>query len=108
MRFPLDPLPPVGVTDDPYEIQEKAGVTAVRPVGERSLPPLIVRARREPQPPQEQAQRPPAVERRAEDRRKMDRRISNQPVLVDTRSGLDRRKNKRREDDPTTRIDEKA
>lgn len=107
MRFPIDPLPPVGITDDVYEIQEKAGVMPVRPVGERSLPPLIVRRRRA-APPQEQPQRPPTERRVGEDRRKMDRRVSNQPVLVDTRSGLDRRKGKRRDDDPTTRVDEKA
>jgi hypothetical protein len=109
MRFPIDPLPPVGITEDPYEIHEKAGVTAVRSVTEprvalRNMPP-----RRAPEPPRERDQRALELERRAmEDRRRIDRRIANQPVLVDTRSGVDRRRGKRRDDDPTTRVDLKA
>jgi hypothetical protein len=107
MRFPLDPLPPVGVTDDRYEIQEKAGVTAVRPVGPGSAP---LTAPRRPAPQQRQPEQPAQeAERRAgEDRRTVDRRTQNLPVLVDTRSGFDRRKGKRRDDDPTTRVDLKA
>jgi hypothetical protein len=110
MRFPIDPLPPVGVTDDPFEIQEKAAINALRPVGPRTPPRLITPQRRPApapdRPPQQQASE---AERRAhEDRRTTDRRTQNQPVTVDTRSGADRRKGKRREDDPTTRIDLKA
>lgn len=110
MRFPIDPLPPVGVTEDPYEIQEKAAITPLRPVGTRTLPPMILRQQRAPQRPgPESQQNPPDMNRREqEDRRTMDRRVQNQPVTVDTRSGLDRRKGKRRDDDPTTRIDLKA
>jgi len=111
MRFPIDPLPPVGVTEDPYEIQEKAGIAAIRPVAEPRAQQLIMPRRRAPAPAEERppGEQPPEVDRRmAEDRRKGDRRVANQPVLVDTRSGLDRRKGKRREHDPTTRIDEKA
>lgn len=109
MRFPIDPLPPVGVTEDPYEIQEKAAIAPIRPVAEPRAQQLVMPRRRAPEPPREQPEQAPPAERRAgEDRRRMDRRISNQPVLVDTRSGVDRRRNKRREDDPTTRIDEKA
>jgi len=107
MRFPIDPPPPIGVTDDPYEIQEKAALTPTRPVGPRTQPPLALRQQRQatrPAPPRPSEYRP----RAAEDRRTLDRRVSNQPVLVDTRSGLDRRKGKRRGDDPTTRINEKA
>jgi hypothetical protein len=112
MRFPVDPLPPVGVTDDLYEIQEKAALTPLRPVGVRTVPPVMPRPRQRhvPEPPQAAAEQPaPVAERReAGDRRKIDRRISNQPVTVDTRSGIDRRHGKRRDDDPTTRIDIKA
>lgn len=109
MRFPIDPLPPVGVTDDPYEIQEKAAISALRPVGARTLPPMIVPQRRTAPTARQPQQPPPETNRRAqEDRRTTDRRTQNTPVLVDTRSGLDRRKGKRREDDPTTRVDLKA
>jgi hypothetical protein len=109
MRFPIDPPPPVGVTEDPYEIQEKAAVSPIRPVAEPRAQQLVMPRRHAPAPPREQEREVPTADRRAgEDRRKVDRRVSNQPVLVDTRSGIDRRRNKRREDDPTTRIDEKA
>lgn len=109
MRFPIDPLPPVGVTDDPYEIRETAALTALRPIGPRTLPPLIVPQRRPAPPPNRAQQRANDTERRGrEERRMADRRTQSQPVTVDTRTGLDRRKGKRREDDPTTRVDLKA
>ncbi len=112
MRFPVDPPPPVGVTDDPYPLQETAGIRPLRPVGPSlARQPLL---RRRPRPAAQSAApapqpAPPPVERRSgEDRRKGDRRIAQLPVLIDTRSGQDRRRTPRRADDPVTRIDEKA
>lgn len=112
MRFPVDPPPAVGVTENPYDIQEPNAIPAVRPVG----PPLAQqrlfprRPRQAPAAaPEPPRPAPPPYERRSgEDRRKEERRKVNLPVLVDTRSGIDRRRTKRRADDPTTRIDEKA
>lgn len=111
MRFPVDPLPPIGVTEDVYEIQEPAGIRPLRPVGPPLSQQRLLARRPRPvaAPPAPPRPAPPPVERRSgEDRRKGDRRVANLPVLIDTRSGVDRRRAKRRETDPTTRIDEKA
>ncbi|MBI5752817.1 MAG: hypothetical protein HZA59_11875 [Hydrogenophilales bacterium] len=106
MRFPVDPPPAVGFSEDLYEIQEAAGIRPLRPVGPRSQPPLIVRPRRPPAPPQRQAGEDT---RKNEDRRQRDRRQYTQNVLVDTRLGRDRRHERRRPDDPPPpSIDEKA
>ena len=43
-----------------------------------------------------------------EDRRKVCRRVGQQAVLVDMRSGLDRRRRNQREDDQVDHIDETA
>lgn len=111
MRFPVDPLPPVRVTEDPYEIQETAAVRPLRPVSTPLAQQRLLPRRRAPATPVRETPQPspPPVERRAGgDRRKADRRVANVPVLIDTRSGQDRRRNKRRADDPTFGIDEKA
>ncbi|MEO1767088.1 hypothetical protein [Thiobacter aerophilum] len=111
MRFPVDPPPPIGVAEDPYDIQETTGIRPVRPVGAPLSQQRLVGRRPRPvaSPPAPVQPAPPPVERRSgEDRRKGDRRVANLPVLVDTRSGIDRRRAKRRNDDPTTRVDEKA
>lgn len=109
MRFPLDPIAPVGVVDDRYEIVQPEGVRPAPAVGPRTQPPLLVRPRRRPEAEPEAPREPPTQEQRARgDRRQGERRVAQQPVLVDTRSGVDRRQGKRRLDDPTTRIDEKA
>lgn len=108
MRFPIDPPPPVGVVDNPYEIQETAAIKAVRPLGPS------------PQGPQTELQRHQVVEpvarrpadedtRSGADRRQGDRRQYSLSVLVDTRLGRDRRQSRRRpEDPPAPSIDEKA
>ena len=109
MRFPIDPLPPVGVTEDHYEIQEKAAISALRPVATGNQPPLLMPQRRPIAEMRQVKATPPEAERRShDDRRNVDRRVQDLPVLVDTRSGLDRRKNNRREADPMTRVDIKA
>ncbi|BBI99477.1 hypothetical protein FGKAn22_11700 [Ferrigenium kumadai] len=43
-----------------------------------------------------------------EERRKVARRVSHQPVLVELRSGVDRRRHNRREGDIVEHIDEEA
>jgi hypothetical protein len=108
MRFPVDPPPPAGFAEDLYEIQEAAGITSLRPVGQRTQPPLIVRPRRQPVPPAQQRQAGEDT-RTQEDRRQKDRRQYVQKVMVDTRLGRDRRHERRRPDDPPPpSIDEKA
>ena len=97
------------MTDDPYEIQEKAATSALRPVATGNQPPLLIPQRRPIGETRPVKSKPPETERRNHDeRRTTDRRTQNLPVLVDTRSGLDRRKGKRRDADPLTRVDIKA
>lgn len=61
---------------------------------------------------QEQHDHPPGRQERHElaenDRRKVARRLSHQPVLVELRSGVERRHYNRREDDIVEHIDEEA
>lgn len=107
MRFPIDPLPPIGSTENPYEIREKSPITpvkAVMPHGQALV--FQHRPRRAPETP---VQRRAGEERREhEDRRQGDRRRYTQKVLIDTRSGHERRHERRRPDDPLTGVDEKV
>lgn len=108
MRFPIDPPPPVGVVDNPYEIQETVAIKALRPLGPSPENPPSVTPRHQPIEP---VQRRPTDEesRNGADRRQVDRRRYTQKVLVDTRLGRDRRNTRRRPDDPPPpSIDEKA
>jgi len=107
MRFPIDPPPPIGVIDDPYEIRGTDGIRRVRAINAETLPQTEL--------PRHQVVEP--VERReadqetrsGADRRQGDRRKYTQKVLVDTRLGRDRRNTRRRPDDPPPpSIDEKA
>ena len=99
MRFPIDPPPPIGVIDDPYEIRGTDGIRRVRAINAETLP-------QQTELPHQVAIEP--VERRAADqetrngadRRLADRRQYTQVVLVDTRLGRDRRNTRRRPTDP--------
>ena len=98
MRFPIDPLPPVGVVDNPYEIRGASRIRPVHAVDPRTQQ-EVLRPHFEPVAPVEE--RPAGTEARAgADRRQGDRRNYTQKVLVDTRLGRDRRHSRRRPDDP--------
>jgi len=105
MRFPIDPPQAIGVVDNPYEIQSTTGIKGLRALGPHPNPLLINRPRRDLVPP---PQREPGTDtRNSEDRRQVDRRQYAQTVLVDTRLGRDRRRTRRRpEDPPAPSIDE--
>ena len=107
MRFPIDPPAPISVVDNPYEIRSTEGIKGLRPLGPHPNPPMINRPRRYLEPP---PQRSAGVDtRKNEDRRQADRREYTQTVLVDTRLGRDRRRERRRpEDPPAPSIDEKV
>lgn len=84
MRFTDEPLPPAPPVTDATEVTPKAAVAPVRRIGdgERAV----------------YAQLGPAAEGKPEtpwqgpDRRRMCRRIHHLPVMLDTRSGVERRK----------------
>lgn len=98
------PPPPVFTVPDSGAVQEVVTLRSVRPIGEepgergRSAPPAPPP---EPQPEAAPVEGP-AEERRASDdtRRMEDRRKRQIPVLIDTRSGRDRRRSARRDSDP--------
>lgn len=101
MRFTNDPLPTVAPVVDPTEVSAKAAVSPIRRVGDGTRGTstqvgghLAV----------EEEERREFYERAENDRRKMCRRIYHIPVMLDTRSGLDRRQEVRRPDDPLTHI----
>lgn len=101
MRFPSDTLgndiPPV----DPTEVGPGAAVGPVRRIGDGNRGVSVQTGG--PAAPEEEPGRA-FQERIEEDRRKMCRRIYHIPVLLDTRSGEERRKANRRLGDPLTHI----
>jgi hypothetical protein len=102
MRLPVDPIPTVNTVIDPTEVTPTAAIKALRRVGEdERVPESMLHKQTEPA----QVERQPDVERLGEDRRKMCRRIYHIPVLLDTRSGIERRKDSRRDGDPVAHMD---
>lgn len=107
MRY-VQSLPPiVEPAPDSGATRGIAHTAPVRPVSERSLPPLVFRQHT-------QQQATPALNRQVvphsadNDRRKFCRRIRNDPVLLELRSGQDRRRRNQRRGDLTTAIDDEA
>lgn len=107
MRF-VPSLPPPRITGvwDSLRVGGLAAVKAVKPVGPRTLPPLVT-------PPRHEEPLREATERRHDahpngERRTYCRRSRHQPVLVELRSGRERRHNKQRMDDETEHIDIEA
>lgn len=101
MRFPNETIPAAVPPVDATEVSPKAAVGAVRRIGAGSRGSSaqvggghVVGE-----------ERPSFLDRGEEDRRKMCRRIYHIPVMLDTRSGEDRRKEPRRPDDPLTHMD---
>ena len=107
MRFPVNYPPPITVGDEFQDVNQVDALKVVRPVDVRTRPAMfrqyagnqkqdtgLVRARME--------QAPKKGE--APDRRKMCRRIYHKPVILDTRSGKDRRAQSRRDEDIATHI----
>ena len=101
-------LPPVTKSPNTRQPQELTRIHAVKPVQlqEQTVPNVEQHSAH-----QEAAR---LVEQQRhhegpfEDRRKVCRRVAQQAVLVDLRSGLDRRRHNQREDDLVDHIDETA
>ena len=101
------PPPPVFTVPDSTAVQEVVTIRSVRPIGEdtggqrsgaEAMPPAPG-----PEPEAEKSAETLAEERRAAEatRRAEERRKRQIPVLIDTRSGRDRRQGARRDSDPT-------
>jgi hypothetical protein len=114
MKYVPSLPPPASVPTDRWENDGLTAVRPVKPVQERSLPPLIFhrRPRRQAEP---EAEPVPAgeVEKRhatplPEERRSCCRRTLHQTIPMELRSGTDRRRHNQRKTDSTEHIDEEA
>jgi hypothetical protein len=107
MRF-VSSLPPLTTSPNTRQVRGLTRVQAVKPVpvGEEAVPNVGQQAPRQgPMPPvRQQYQRTEPFE----DRRKICRRVSHQSVLVELRSGIERRRQRTRTGDLIDHIDEKA
>ena len=107
MKIAPDLPAPQPVAGNAMEVKALAGVKPSRPVQERTLPPLIVQphAQRE-----GEADIVDLPERRYEphihgERRTYCRRIEHLPILIELRSGIERRRHNQREGDTVDHID---
>jgi hypothetical protein len=107
MRYVTN-LPPVPTSPNTRQPQGLTHIHAVKPVptDKEAVPSVQQQAQRQvPTPPvKQQYQRAEPFE----DRRKICRRMSHQPVLVELRSGIERRKRRTRNGDLIDHIDEKV
>ncbi len=106
MRY-VSSIPPVTTSPNTRQVKGLTATQAVRPVypHEQSLPYVEQPAHHQGATLSVEQQH---GEMPAEDRRKACRRVSHQPVLVELRSGQDRRRHNMRSDDATEHIDEIA
>ena len=110
MRY-VPALPPI---PSPVEGEEPGPVRAIRParpVEPRTRVPRVIQHFRPGARVDEVAGRPTVewVEKRAtNDRRGLCRRLQHEPPFLDTRSDVERRKNKRRDGDIVTTLDEEG
>ncbi len=105
MRY-VSSLPPVTTSPNTRQVNGLTRIRAVKPVqSQEQTPPKV-----EQQSVQQEAAHLVEHQRHhegpLEDRRKVSRRVAQQPVLVELRSGMDRRRRNQREDDPVEHIDE--
>lgn len=109
MRYVPSLPPPIAGGVDFYESRPLPGVKAVRPVQPRSLPPLVFQRRTQ------RALRELVFhgERRHDphvdgERRTYCRRTKHLPVLLELRSGRDRRRHRQRSMDLAEHVDEEV
>jgi hypothetical protein len=112
MKFVSSLPPATAFTKDELEVEGLAPVKAAKPVQPRSLPPLVVQPHI-----RSKAKASPGITEQQEkrhdvhvhgERRTYCRRTELLPVLVDLRSGFDRRRHNQRKDDITEHVDEKV
>lgn len=104
MRFPNETIPAAVPAIDTIEVTPKTAVSPVRRIGDGSRGASAQPGGRE----EVDEGRREFYQREGEDRRKMCRRIYHIPVMLDTRSGEERRKETRRPDDPLTHMDQEV
>lgn len=106
MQFPLAPIPPVTAPEMPLQVEGTSPIQPVHTATERNLPPVL--RRHYERAPQDMRLFLPEDERSGQDRRRMCRRVTHQPVTLDTRTGQDRRQQSRREGETPASIELRA
>jgi len=111
MKYVPSLPPPVSGPGAGTEVEALARVRRARPVQERTLPPLVVRPHAQHEVPAEGAGE--EQERRHDahahgERRMYCRRTEHRPVLIELRSGRERRRHNQRKGDMTDHIDVEA
>ena len=105
MQFPVNWSKRVTMKEELRDIQKVDAPASARAVAKRSEPRVF---RQDSGPQRTDAERVRAEQRRdrgiEQERRKVCRRLYNKPVMLDTRSGKDRREQSRRDEDITTNI----
>lgn len=106
MKYVAEPPQPTTAPETGAEVKALAGIRPARTVQERTLPPLVV------QPRAQHVAHPEAAgeevthqERLHGERRTYCRRIEHLPVLLELRSGEERRHHNQRAGDTTEHID---
>jgi hypothetical protein len=108
MRY-VPSIPPATTSPNTRQVRRLSAAQSVRPVSPREQPDLpYVDRQHHHQETEQPVERPHQREAPAEDRRKTCRRVSQQPVLVELRSGTERRRHNLREGDIVEHIDEIA
>ncbi len=108
MKFAPDIPPPATPPEIRPGVGTLAGTKRVRPVAPRISPPLIVQPHVPHEPPSGVAEE---GERRHDshgERRTYCRRVEHRPMLIELRSGRERRRHNQRADDITEHIDIKT
>lgn len=110
MRFVPSFPPPITVPEEGLEAKALARVKPVKPVQERTLPPLVAQRH-------SRLENPSDLTGQQEKRRDMHvhgerrtycRRIEHLPILFELRSAPDQRRQKQRENDVTEHVDEEV
>ena len=112
MRFPVNLPPVITVSEELRDIPAVNALTVARPIGERTIPYVV---RNDPEHGHSILQQPRprnfgarSSKDKVSDRRLMCRRIYSVSVILDTRSGKDRRQRNRREEEIAHHIAIKA
>ncbi|MBI1173858.1 MAG: hypothetical protein GC139_01180 [Sideroxydans sp.] len=106
MKYVPSLPPPVIGGMDRYELRPLHAVEAARPVQPRSVPPLVFQRRTRERAGTEERRHAASVV--AGERRTYCRRVLQQPMLLELRAGLDRRRHAQRSTDQAEHIDEEA
>lgn len=111
MRFPTNNLPPAPLVENRYELRQPDAVAPARAVAPQagSRQRYLPQRKQTGQDGADQQQGEGSEERRSgDDRRQQGRREAEENVILDTRTGLDRRIKPRRASDTGNKIDEYA